>query len=73
MKTDCIKSVGCNTYEGLDGLNNIRSSKTRNDKEDGGLLRFNKHKHWSPLQHIFFSFKVTTTRAIRLKYFVTVL
>jgi hypothetical protein len=42
MKTDCIKSVGCNTYEGLDGLNNIRSSKTRNDKEDGGLLRFNK-------------------------------
>jgi thymidylate synthase (FAD) len=73
MKTELVsKSVGCNTYEGLDGLE-IISAVARHGtikEDDGKLIAFlMKHKHWSPLQHIFFGFKVTTSRAISAQIF----
>jgi thymidylate synthase (FAD) len=73
MTTELVtKSVGINSYENLDGLE-IVSAVARHGKvkeDNGKLIKFlMKHKHWSPLQHIFFGFKVTTSRAISAQIF----
>jgi thymidylate synthase (FAD) len=73
MKLELVsKSVGLNSYDGLDGLEIVsavaRHGSIKND--DGKLIAYlMKHKHWSPLQHISFSFKVTTSRAISAQIF----
>lgn len=73
MVTELVsKSVGVNSYSNLDGAQIIaavaRHGTIKND--NGKLITFLiKHKHWSPLQHIFFGFKVTTSRAISAQIF----
>lgn len=66
------KSVGVNSYLNLDGAQIIAAvARHGTIKDDNGkLIAFlMKHKHWSPLQHIFFGFKVTTSRAISAQIF----
>lgn len=66
------KSVGVNSYVNLDGAQIIAAvARHGTIKDDNGkLIAFlMKHKHWSPLQHIFFGFKVTTSRAISAQIF----
>jgi thymidylate synthase (FAD) len=66
------KSVGVNSYANLDGAQIIAAvARHGTIKDDNGkLIAFlMKHKHWSPLQHIFFGFKVTTSRAISAQIF----
>lgn len=73
MKVELIsKSVGCGAYEELD-CQKIVATVARHGKikEDGGKLinYLIKNKHWSPLQHIFFGFKIQTSRAISAQIF----
>lgn len=66
------KSVGVNSYLNLDGAQIIAAvARHGTIKDDNGkLIAFlMKHKHWSPLQHIFFGFKVTTSRAVSAQIF----
>jgi thymidylate synthase (FAD) len=66
------KSVGVNSYVNLDGAQIIAAvARHGTIKDDNGkLIAFLiNHKHWSPLQHIFFGFKVTTSRAISAQIF----
>lgn len=66
------KTVGVGSYESLD-TNAIISAISRHGviKEDGGKLvkYLMDHKHWSPLQHISFGFKIETRRSISAQIF----
>lgn len=66
------KTVGVSSYESLD-TNAIISAISRHGvvKEDGGKLvkYLMDHKHWSPLQHISFGFKIETRRSISAQIF----
>ena len=61
------KTKGLGEYEGL-GDNAIIAAVARHGtlKDDvNGLIRYLvKNKHWSPLEHIYYTFKVETRRSI---------
>ena len=73
MKVELIsKSVGLGSYEDL-STSEIISAISRHGtiKEDGGkLIKYlMDNKHWSPLQHISFGFKIETRRSISAQIF----
>lgn len=73
MKVELIsKTVGVGSYETLNS-NEIIAAIARHGtiKEDGGkLVRYlMDHKHWSPLQHISFGFKIETRRSVSAQIF----
>ena len=66
------KTVGLNSYEKLDN-NEVIAAIARHGtvKENGGKLvkYLMDNKHWSPLQHISFGFKIETRRSISAQIF----
>lgn len=73
MKVELIsKTVGLGDYKEL-SIPEIISAISRHGtiKEDGGRLTkyLMDHKHWSPLQHISFGFKIETRRSISAQIF----
>lgn len=73
MKVELIsKTVGVGTYKNLSN-EEIISAVARHGtvKEDNGKLvkYLMSNKHYSPLQHIFFGFKIETSRAISAQVF----
>ena len=66
------KTVGLNSYKELDN-NEIIAAIARHGtvKENGGkLVKYLMcNKHWSPLQHISFGFKIETRRSISAQIF----
>lgn len=66
------KTIGLNSYEKLDN-NEIIAAIARHGtiKENGGKLvkYLMDNKHWSPLQHISFGFKIETRRSISAQIF----
>lgn len=66
------KTVGLNSYKELDN-NEIIAAIARHGavKENGGKLvkYLMNNKHWSPLQHISFGFKIETRRSISAQIF----
>jgi len=73
MKVELIsKTIGLNSYEKLDN-NEVISAIARHGtiKENGGKLvkYLMDNKHWSPLQHISFGFKIETRRSISAQIF----
>lgn len=73
MKIELVsKTHGVGKYEGLTS-EQIVAAVARHGviKEDNGKLvkYLMDNAHWSPLQHIFFSFKVETSRAISAQIF----
>ena len=66
------KTKGLGEYEGL-GDNAIIAAVARHGtlKDDvNGLIRYLvKNKHWSPLEHIYYTFKVETRRSISAQIF----
>lgn len=66
------KTIGLNSYEKLDN-NEIIAAIARHGtvKENGGKLvkYLIDNKHWSPLQHISFGFKIETRRSISAQIF----
>ena len=66
------KNIGLNSYEKLDN-NEIIAAIARHGavKENGGkLVKYLMcNKHWSPLQHISFGFKIETRRSISAQIF----
>ncbi len=75
MKVELItKSEGVNSYDGKTYEEIIdfvaRHGRTNDDKEPGALTNYLMRKgHWSPLEHIFFGFRITTSRAISAQIF----
>ena len=66
------KTIGLNSYEKLDNNEVIaaiaRHGTIKNDS--GKLIRYLiSNKHWSPLQHISFGFKIETRRSISAQIF----
>lgn len=73
MRVELIsKTVGAGSYENL-SASEIISAIARHGtiKEDNGrLIKYlMDHKHWSPLQHISFGFKIETRRSISAQIF----
>jgi len=73
MKCEMItKTVGVGEYADLD-QEEIVAAVARHGtiKEDGGkLVRYlMDNRHWSPLQHVSYGFKITTSRAISAQAF----
>ena len=73
MKVELIsKTVGLGRYSELNN-EEIVAAVARHGaiKEDNGkLVRFlMNHKHWSPLQHISFGFRIETRRSISAQIF----
>jgi thymidylate synthase (FAD) len=66
------KTIGLNSYEKLDN-NEVIAAIARHGtvKENGGKLvkYLMSNKHWSPLQHISFGFKIETRRSISAQIF----
>ena len=66
------KTIGLNSYEKLDN-NEVIAAIARHGtvKENGGkLVKYLMcNKHWSPLQHISFGFKIETRRSISAQIF----
>jgi len=66
------KSIGVNSYKKLD-QEKIISAIARHGvikKDNGKLVKYlMDHKHWSPLQHISFGFKIETRRSISAQIF----
>lgn len=66
------KTIGLNSYEKLDN-NEVIATIARHGtvKENGGKLvqYLMCNKHWSPLQHISFGFKIETRRSISAQIF----
>ena len=73
MKVEQIsKTIGVNTYDGLTS-EEIISAIARHGtiKDDNGKLitYLMDNSHWSPLEHIFFGFKIETRRSISAQIF----
>ena len=66
------KTIGLNSYKELDN-NEVIAAIARHGtvKENGGKLvkYLMDNKHWSPLQHISFGFKIETRRSISAQIF----
>lgn len=73
MKVELVtKTIGANAYEKLDSEEIIAAIARHGVvKEDNGkLIRYlMDHRHWSPLEFIDFSFKITTKRVISIQAF----
>lgn len=73
MKVELIsKTVGVGSYEDLNPEEIIAAiARHGTIKEDNGRLvkYLMNHKHWSPLQHISFGFKIETRRSISAQIF----
>ena len=73
MKLELIsKTVGLGSYEDLDSEQIVAAiARHGTIKDDNGKLvqYLMNHKHYSPLQHISFGFKITTSRAISAQAF----
>lgn len=73
MKVELItKTIGIGYYEKLDPVQIIAAiARHGTIKEDNGKLvkYLMDHKHWSPLQHISFGFKIETRRSISAQIF----
>lgn len=73
MKIELVsKTIGCGSYSDISSEEIIaavaRHGKIKDD--NGRLVRYlMDNKHLSPLQHIFFSFKIETSRAISAQIF----
>ena len=73
MKVELIsKTIGSDTYKDLDNEELVaaiaRHGVIKND--NGKLVKYlMDNKHWSPLQHVSFGFKVETSRAISAQIF----
>lgn len=73
MKVELVaKTKGLGEYEGLRD-NGIIAAVARHGtlKDDvNGLIRYLvKNKHWSPLEHVYYTFKVETRRSISAQIF----
>lgn len=73
MKVELVnKTVGVGRYENLSNEEIVAAvARHGKIKEDNGKLvkYLMDNKHWSPLQHISFSFKIETSRAISAQIF----
>lgn len=73
MKIELVsKTHGVGKYEGLTSEQIVAAvARHGTIKEDNGKLvkYLMDNAHWSPLQHIFFSFKIETSRAISAQIF----
>jgi thymidylate synthase (FAD) len=73
MKVELISSsIGRNSYDTLNNEEIIAAvARHGKIKEDNGKLvkYLMDNSHWSPLQHIFFGFKIETSRAISAQIF----
>lgn len=73
MKVELIsKTIGVNSYKELNNEEIIAAiARHGTIKEDNGRLvkYLMDHKHWSPLQHISFGFKIETRRSISAQIF----
>ncbi len=66
------KTIGVNSYKELNNEEIIAAiARHGTIKEDNGKLvkYLMNHKHWSPLQHISFGFKIETRRSISAQIF----
>ena len=68
MKVDLVaKTIGVGEYSELNNVGLIAGIARHGKIKEGvnGLIRYLvKNKHWSPLEHTYFSFKVETRRSI---------
>ena len=68
MKVDLVaKTIGVGEYSDLNNVGLIAGIARHGKIKEGvnGLIRYLvKNKHWSPLEHTYFSFKVETRRSI---------
>lgn len=73
MKVELVsKTVGVGRYKGLSNEEIVAAvARHGTIKEDNGKLvvYLMDNKHYSPLQHIFFSFRIETSRAISAQIF----
>ena len=72
MKVELVtKSVGVGRYKGMSAGQIIEAvARHGKIKEYGKLIKFLvKHKHWSPMEHMHYTFRVETSRAISAQIF----
>lgn len=72
MKVELVtKSVGVGPYEGMSAGEIIEVVARHGKIKDYGklILYLTREKHWSPLEHVHFTFKVETSRAISAQIF----
>jgi len=72
MRVDLVtKSIGVGRYEGMSAGQIIESvARHGSIKEYGKLIKFLvEHKHWSPMEHMHYTFRVETSRAISAQIF----
>ncbi|MFT6125741.1 MAG: thymidylate synthase (FAD) [Flavobacteriaceae bacterium] len=65
------KSVGTGRYEGMSAGQIIEAvARHGSIKEYGKLIKFlTKHKHYSPMEHMHYTFRIETSRAISAQLF----
>ena len=72
MKVELVtKSVGVGRYQGLSAGEIIEAvARHGKIKEYGKLVKYLvDHKHWSPMEHMHYTFRVETSRAISAQIF----
>lgn len=72
MKVELVtKSIGVGRYEGMSPGQIIEAvARHGKIKEYGKLIKFLvDHKHWSPMEHMHYTFRVETSRAISAQIF----
>lgn len=72
MKVELVtKSIGTGRYEGLSAGQIIEAvARHGNIKDYGKLIKYLvDHKHWSPMEHMHYTFRVETSRAISAQIF----
>ena len=72
MKVELVtRSVGTGRYEGMSAGQIIEAvARHGKIKEYGKLIKFLvDHKHWSPMEHMHYTFRVETSRAISAQIF----
>lgn len=72
MKVELVtKSVGTGRYEGMSAGQIVEVvARHGKIKEYGKLIKFLvDHKHWSPMEHMHYTFRVETSRAISAQIF----
>lgn len=72
MKVELVtKSIGVGRYEGMSAGQIIESVARHGQiKEYGKLIKFLvDHKHWSPMEHMHYTFRIETSRAISAQIF----
>ena len=72
MKVELVtKSIGTGRYEGMSAGEVVEAvARHGSIKEYGKLIKFLvDHKHWSPMEHMHYTFRVETSRAISAQIF----